>query len=117
MEMRDTHKENKGGPTNTPPCHEWLYSGHERERLPIDALYFHPLVEPEIYHSDTEPGDQSRCSAEAGEPGKDFIGTALDHQVGEECKARGEPDSNIGQVRARCTTEDLWSTTRDSKPV
>ena len=80
----DTHEEDERGPTHTPPCCEWLYSGRERELLPVDALCFRPLVEPKICHSDTEPGDKTRSSAEAGEPAKDFVGIVRNHQVGEE---------------------------------
>jgi hypothetical protein len=115
--MRDTHEEDKGGPTDTPPCREWLYSGRERERSPVDTLCFHPLVESEICHSDTEPGDQTSSSAKAGEPAKHSVGTALDRQVGEECKERAESDGDMRQARARCATEDPWSTARDSKTI
>ena len=115
--MRDTHEEDKRGPTNTPPCREWLYSGSKRKFSPVDTLCFHPLVEPEICHSDTEPGDQTSGSAEAGKPAKNSVGTAPDRQVGEECKARAESDGDMGQARARCATEYLWSTARDSKSI
>ena len=81
--MRDTHEGDEGSSTDTPPRRGGLYSGRERERLPVDALCFHPLVEPEICHSDTEPGDQTSSSGEAGEPAKDFIGIVLDRQVGQ----------------------------------
>ena len=94
--MGPTHEEDERRPTNTPPRREWLYSWRERERLSVDTLFFHPLVEPEVCHSDTEPGDQTSGSTEAGEPGKDFVETVLNRQVGEECKARAESDGNMG---------------------
>ena len=115
---RETHEEDERGPTHTPPCCEWLYSGCEREeRFPVDTLCFHPLVEPEICHPDTEPGDETSGSAEAGEPFKGLGGAVIDRQVGEECKARADSDGNMGQPRARCATEDLWSTARHGKTI
>ena len=93
---RDTYEEDERSPTDTPPCREWLYSGRERERFPVDSLCFHPLVEPEICHSDAEPGDQTSSGGEAGEPAKDFVGIVLDRQVSKECKARAESDGNMG---------------------
>ena len=80
-------------------------------------MCFQPLVEPEICHTDTEPGDQPGGSAKLGEPGKDLVGPVLDRQVGEECKARASCDGDMGQPGVRCTTENLWSTARQSKTV
>jgi hypothetical protein len=94
--MRNTHDEHEPGPTDTPPPSKWLPSGGEWERIPVDALCFHSLIEPEICHSDAEPGDQTSGSREVGEPGKDDTGTAPERHVGEERKARADSDGDVG---------------------
>jgi hypothetical protein len=115
--LRNTHDEHEPRPTDTPPPGKWLPSWGEWERFPVDALCLQSLVEPEIYHSNTEPGDQTSGSREVGEPGKDDTGAAPERHVGEERKARADSDGDVRQSRTRCTTKHLWSTARHSKTV
>ena len=115
--LRNTHDEYEARPTDTPPCGKWLHSGGKRKRFPVDALYFHSLIESEIYHSNTEPGDQTSSSGEVGEPGKNGTGAVPERHVGEDCKARADSDGDVGQSGTRCTSEDIWSTARHSKTV
>ena len=93
---KNTHDEYEPGPTDTPPSGKWLHSGGKWERFPVDVLRFQSLVEPEIYHSDTEPGDQTSGSGEIGEPGKNDTGAVPERHVGEERKGRAGSDSNVG---------------------
>lgn len=104
---RDTHEEDKRRPTDTPPPRERLQPRGEREILPFNTLCFHTLVEPEVRHSDTEPGDQSRGSGEVGEPGKGNARTAPERHISEEGKASRDSDGHVGQPRARRATEEL----------
>ena len=65
--------------------------------LPVDALCFRALLEPEVGHTDGEPSDQLSSSREIENPGKDDAGTVPEHHVGEECKARMDPDCDVRQ--------------------
>lgn len=114
---RDTHQEYECGPAGTPPSGEWLHPGGERERFPVDTLHFHTLVEPEIGHSDTKPGDETCGSGEVGKPGKDDTGTFADRHVREEGKTRADANSDVGQPGARCATKYFRGTARDRKTV
>jgi len=110
IRTRNTHEEHEPGPTDTPPSRVWLDSGRKREGFPVNALCLHALVEPQVCHADTEPGNQTRGSGEAGEPSKDGTRTTPERHIGKERKARADPDSNVGQPRTRCATEDLRGT-------
>ena len=113
----DTHEEAETGSTDTPPGRKRLYSRRKWERSPVEPLCFQALVEPEVGHADTEPGDQSGSRREVGEPQKDLAGTFLNRKVGEQGKARAERDGDVGQPRTRRATKDLWRTARDSESV
>jgi len=85
----------------------WLEPSSVRQRIPVDALGLHRVVEEDVGSCHDDVVDHAASSDQAGEPGQDVVRCAADLQESQARKDHDNEKAEEGDTGLRAVTKDF----------